>query len=91
MVMGSLSLIALETIQHLCMGPKTQCNDSTEAANPVLPPVPFLNGKKIRAYYNPTALAFLGDSIWEVRISQISSQAAFSGPFSTMHAKVSFL
>ena len=45
---------------------KINGNESAEAANPILPPVPFLDGKKIRAWYNPTALAFLGDSIWEV-------------------------
>ena len=32
----------------------------------MLPPVPHLDGKKIRGWYSPTALAFLGDSIWEV-------------------------
>ena len=32
----------------------------------MLPPVPNLDGKKIRAWYSPTALAFLGDSVWEV-------------------------
>ena len=36
-------------------------------------PVPFLDGKKIRSWYNPTALAFLGDSIWEVRTSHFST------------------
>ena len=89
--MGPLSLILFDIIKHLCMGPKTRCNDSTEAANPVLPPVPFLDGKKIRAWYNPTALAFLGDSIWEVRISHLSPKTTFSGRFSTTHAKVSGL
>jgi 23S rRNA maturation mini-RNase III len=36
--------------------------------NPVLPPVPFLDGKAVRANWNAVALAFLGDSVWEVRM-----------------------
>ena len=72
-------------------GPKTQCNQSAEAANPVLPPVPFLDGKKIRAWYNPTALAFLGDSIWEVCTSHSPYQAHSSRGISTTYAQVSFL
>ena len=34
--------------------------------NPILPPVPNLDGKDVRANWNATALAFLGDSVWEV-------------------------
>ena len=33
----------------------------------VLPPAPYLDGKSIRAWWGPTSLAFLGDSVWEVR------------------------
>lgn len=32
----------------------------------VLPPAPDLKGKGVRANWNATALAFLGDSVWEV-------------------------
>ena len=39
---------------------------AAEGTNPMLPPVPNVDGKKIRAWYSPTALAFLGDSVWEV-------------------------
>ena len=41
----------------------------------MLPPVPHLDGKKIRGWYSPTALAFLGDSIWEVCLPAISQLA----------------
>ncbi|EIE25234.1 ribonuclease III [Coccomyxa subellipsoidea C-169] len=36
--------------------------------NPVLPPVPNLEGKDVRANWNATALAFLGDSVWELYV-----------------------
>ena len=39
---------------------------AAEGTNPMLPPVPNVDGKKIRSWYSPTALAFLGDSVWEV-------------------------
>jgi 23S rRNA maturation mini-RNase III len=35
--------------------------------NSVLPPMPFLQGKDVKANWNATALAYLGDSVWEVR------------------------
>ncbi|CAL5222583.1 g4973 [Coccomyxa viridis] len=39
-----------------------------EGTSPMLPPVPNLDGKRIRAWYSPTALAFLGDSVWELYV-----------------------
>ncbi|CAL8461802.1 g1333 [Coccomyxa elongata] len=36
--------------------------------NPILPPVPNLDGKDVRANWNATALAFLGDSVWELYV-----------------------
>lgn len=36
----------------------------------VLPPPPELNGKKPQSSWNATALAFLGDGVWEVSFSQ---------------------
>lgn len=47
-------------------GVKTPGILTADDGNPVLPPAPYVDGKKIRAWWNPTALAFLGDSIWEV-------------------------
>lgn len=34
-----------------------------------MPPPPDLGGKDPRKYWNATALAFLGDSVWEVRLN----------------------
>ncbi|KAL3138810.1 hypothetical protein ABBQ32_005650 [Trebouxia sp. C0010 RCD-2024] len=34
----------------------------------VLPPVPDLQGKDVRANWNAVALAFLGDSVWELYV-----------------------
>lgn len=36
--------------------------------NAILPPSPPLNGKAPRKHYNAIALAFLGDSIWEMYV-----------------------
>ncbi|DBA72086.1 hypothetical protein WJX79_005192 [Trebouxia sp. C0005] len=33
---------------------------------PVLPPIPDLQGKDVRANWNAVALAFLGDTVWEL-------------------------
>ena len=35
-------------------------------ARAVLPPIPDLQGKDIRANWNAVTLAFLGDTVWEV-------------------------
>lgn len=51
--------------------------------NPILPPVPHLEGKDVRANWNATALAFLGDSVWEVcklHSSLLPLQIAFTKP-----------
>lgn len=40
----------------------------TSNLRPVLPPVPDLQGKDVRANWNAVALAFLGDTVWEVTV-----------------------
>ncbi|KAK9820588.1 hypothetical protein WJX72_011989 [[Myrmecia] bisecta] len=36
--------------------------------NPLMPPPPNLQGLKPRASWNPSALAFIGDSVWELYV-----------------------
>ena len=40
----------------------------TSNLRPVLPPIPDLQGKDVRANWNAVALAFLGDTVWEVTV-----------------------
>ena len=40
----------------------------TPNLRPVLPPIPDLQGKDVRANWNAVALAFLGDTVWEVTV-----------------------
>jgi len=42
--------------------------DDGGTAAPPLPPPPNLKGKAPRKFWNAASLAFLGDSVWEVRI-----------------------
>lgn len=46
--------------------------------NPVLPPVPNLEGKDVRANWNATALAYLGDAVWEVGLSALAYFCLFA-------------
>ena len=56
-----------------------------EGTSPMLPPVPNLDGKKIRAWYSPTALAFLGDSVWEVRTLLAFLEYSFTATVSVIY------
>ncbi len=47
--------------------PKHRATCAAGAGAAVLPAPPDLSGKVVRANWNATALAYLGDSVWEVR------------------------
>jgi hypothetical protein len=42
--------------------------------NPFMPPVPALQGKSPKTSWNATSVAFLGDSVWEVRARPANRQ-----------------
>lgn len=45
----------------------------------VLPPPPELNGKKPQRSWNATALAFLGDGVWEVCLPSLAGMYSACG------------
>lgn len=49
-------------------GPPLKPAGLIEGRSPVLPPEPDLKGKDVRANWNAVALAFLGDTVWELYV-----------------------
>lgn len=52
-----------------------QCGAGGSTSTHVLPHKPNLQGKDVRANWNAVALAFLGDSVWEVCLSENTGYA----------------
>ncbi|KAK9846419.1 hypothetical protein WJX81_003426 [Elliptochloris bilobata] len=46
----------------------TAAAEAAGAFAPIMPPPPNLQGKTVRANWNATALAYLGDSVWELYV-----------------------